>query len=113
LNSIDLAVLTETGEPVGITNYDITFVVSGTGKSKSITAIPSTNSNAPIPDGLELHDLESSVIKLTPDEMLDVQRGVTLKDIFASRRATSLEKDIDSSDIVADAREQVQNLFKE
>lgn len=92
LDAIDNAVLDAKGEKVGITNYDITLVVSGTGKNRTTT--PIVGQVLPIrevaPD--ELFDLETITIEVTPNEMLDLQRGVSLRDVFSARRATAKQE---------------------
>lgn len=86
LDSIDKAIQQPNGEPVGLTNYDMVLMVSGTGTDTKVTPVPKTDANEPIPEGLELFDLENVIVKLEPAEMLDLQRGVALKDIFAARK---------------------------
>jgi hypothetical protein len=82
LDSIDRAIQNEQGEPIGLVNYDIVLMVSGTGNETKTTPVPNTNSTAPIDlAGQELFDLEKVIIKLEPSEMLDFQKGVSFKDI--------------------------------
>lgn len=88
LDNINNAIMDTQGERVGLTGYDLTFIVSGKGKDKKITVIPGQISEKPVVDEKDLYDLESVTMKLTATEMVDLQRGVTLKDIFAARRAT-------------------------
>lgn len=87
LGSIDKAILNSDGTPVGLMNFDMVLMVSGTGRDTKITPVPRTEANQSIPEGLELFDLEKCVISLNPAEMLDLQRGIGLKDIFAARKA--------------------------
>lgn len=87
LDSIDRAIQDSNGEPIGLMNYDIMLMVTGTGTDTKVTAVPRTEANEPVELTEELYDLEKVVIRLSPEEMLDVQRGTSLKDIFAARRA--------------------------
>lgn len=88
LDSIDKAILDNTGTPIGLMNYDIVLMVSGTGRDTKVTPVPRTEANQPVElNGQELYDLEKATIVVTPAEMLDVQRGVSLKDIFSARKA--------------------------
>lgn len=87
LDKIDKAIQTPNGEPIGLMNYDVMLMVSGTGRDTKITPVPRTDVTEAIPEGVELFDLEKAVLKFEPDEMLDVQRGTALKDIFAARKA--------------------------
>lgn len=88
LDIIDKATLDEQGTPIGLMNYDTVLVVSGTGRDTKVTPVPRTEANKPVELGeQELFDLEKAIIVLTPPEMLDVQRGIRLKDIFSARKA--------------------------
>lgn len=89
LDAINNAILDTSGERIGLTGYDLTFLVSGTGKNKVITPITGQVSPAPEYDEKDLFDLENVTIKLTPAEMVDLQRGVSLKDIFSARKASA------------------------
>jgi hypothetical protein len=93
LGSINSAIKDSQGNEVGITNYDVTLMVSGTGRDTKVTPVPRTDLNDPIPENLELFDLDKAVITLNPAEMLDLQAGHSLKDIFAARKTE--EKSID------------------
>jgi DNA-directed RNA polymerase subunit RPC12/RpoP len=86
-NGIENSVLDDAGNPIPLTAYDFTLFVSGTGRETNITVIPMTDKRdvVEIPE-TALFDLEKTVISLTPDEMQEVQRGVSLKDIFAARK---------------------------
>jgi hypothetical protein len=115
LDAINNAILDVSGEPVGLTGYDITFVVSGTGKNKVITPIAGQISEAPVVDEKELYDLESVTMKLTATEMVDLQRGVSLKDIFSARKAneklSTLADSVISEDIMKEVNADVSALF--
>ena len=88
LDAINNAIMDVKGERVGLTGYDITFIVSGTGKNKTITPIVGQISDKPLFDEKDLYDLEAVTLKLTATELMDVQRGVSLKDVYTARRAT-------------------------
>jgi len=90
LTSINNAVLDNSGEPVGLTKYDITLVVSGTGKSKIITPIAGSITDELVVLPENMYDTEKITLELSPSEMLDLQAGVSLKDIFAARRAAKV-----------------------
>jgi len=87
-NGIENSVLDEAGNPIPLTSYDFTLFVSGTGRETNITVIPMVEKKdvIEIPE-TELFDLSKVTIILTAPEMQEVQRGVSLKDIFAARRA--------------------------
>jgi hypothetical protein len=90
LNAIDKAILDpKTNEPVGITNYDITLMVKGSGKERVITPIPDAPSELDFDyTTLEMFDLDKVVVKIEADEIASLQKGVALKDIFAARKAS-------------------------
>lgn len=116
LDSIDKAIQNPNGEPKGLMNYDVTLMVSGAGRDTKITPVPRTDITDPIPEGLELFDLEKAVITLTPSEMLDVQRGTRLKDIFAARKNETKKADFAveeavSEEVVADVQSKINTLF--
>lgn len=93
LDSIDKAIQNESGEPIGITNYDIILMVSGVDNDTKTTPVPRTESNKPVELGeQELYDLEKVIVRLTPEEMLDAQRGVSFKDIFSARKAKEAQE---------------------
>lgn len=114
LNVYHKSIVDEQKEIIGINNYDIQIVVSGRGKDTKTTVIPQPHRNSPVPEGLELYDLDTLTIKLEPEEMLDVNRGVSLKDVFAARKA---EQEIEfgddpvSDDVANEVQDQVNKLF--
>lgn len=114
-DNINNAILDATGEPVGLTNYDLTLVVSGVGKAKKITPIAGQISEAPVVNDADLTDLDRVTIELTATELVDLQRGVSLKDIFAARRASeksaSIKDDFISKDTMDDIDNEVAKLF--
>lgn len=88
LGSVEKAILDESGTPIGLTKYDVVLMVTGAGtRDAKATPVPRTEANQPVDLGeQELFDLNKVVITLEPSEMLDVQRGISLKDIFSARR---------------------------
>jgi type II secretory pathway component HofQ len=88
--------------------------VSGN-KKESPTPIPNTNANdvLEIPED-QLFDREKVVLKFSPEEIADLQRGVALRDIFAARKA---EKEADEvvtdqrTEVAADIQQQINNIF--
>jgi hypothetical protein len=101
LGSVNDAIKDNGGNPIGLVNYDITLMVSGAGRDTKITPVPRTDLNEPVPEGLELFDLEKAVITLDANEMLDLFNGHSLKDIFAARKKEeiSVESAVDQETI--------------
>ena len=116
LDAINNAVLDESGERVGLTGYDITLVISGSGKEKTITPITGQTKPEPAVDESLLFDLDNVTIKLTAPEMVDLMRGVSLKDIFSARRAVdksaSIGDNVISQELMDSVQSDVDALFK-
>lgn len=116
LDAINNAILDASGERVGLTGYDITLVISGTGKNKVITPIAGQTTPAPVVDETLLYDLDIVTIKLTATELVDLMRGVSLKDIFSARRATekaaSISDNILPKELLDSVQSDVDALFK-
>lgn len=81
------SVLNENGEPKGLENFDIMFMAVKSGDKKTITPIPvpQNDDKVEIPE-TALNNLDNVVLELGVEELKDLQRGVSLKDIFAARR---------------------------
>lgn len=87
LNGLESAVTDAEGNPIGITNYDIVFLVEENGDKKTVTPIPASNNNDVVNIPKEQYlDKNSSVLVLSADEILDALKGVSLKDIFTARK---------------------------
>jgi hypothetical protein len=113
LFAINDAILDEQGERIGIDKYDISLITSGSGKTTTVTPIAHPERNTPTPDGLELYDLTKVTICLDAGEILDLQRGISLRDIFAARKAAyPVDTTVVSPDIEAQVRSEVDQLFK-
>lgn len=89
LNALNDSILDpKTGERAGLTNFDVTFIVNGSGKSMTIAVIPNLQGMDVINlADYELYDFDSIVLNLTSDEIQKLLEGISLKDIFALRRS--------------------------
>lgn len=88
LNSIDSSILDNDGNKVGINNFDIVLYVTGTGKQQKIAPVPLSDKREPVEYNPEdKFDLTKIAIELNPEEILELQKGISLKDIFAIRRS--------------------------
>jgi hypothetical protein len=85
LNAIEKSICDPTGEPIGLTKFDIVLSVDGKAKTPP-TPIPVTTNNdvVPITDDM-LQDASKATIKLTTPEILELLRGISLKDIYKAR----------------------------
>jgi hypothetical protein len=112
LELINNTELDESGQPIGIENYDIKFLV---GRDKQpIPSADLSNSNPIDYDPDDLFPLETVPIRLEPREILDLQRGVSLRDIFLARNEDSepQEAEFDLDEGVEEEIEQnVKGLF--
>jgi hypothetical protein len=93
LMALKLSVRDDNGEPVGLGNFDIEFLVTTSGGKKDVSVQASSKKNAydkldEVPEE-SLYNLDSAVIKLEPQEMVQFMRGVSLKDIFVAKKAGS------------------------
>lgn len=109
----------EHGEEVGgITKFDVKLVPAGNGTDMVISAIPQAKNDdiAPIleQNNLTPYVLSAVGIELTPDEVTNVVRGVSIRDIFAARRAkdeSDSDKELKGS--LSDLSDKVATLFGE
>ena len=95
LNTLNSTIQDKDGEKIGLENFDVIFMVTQSGSRKNIAPMPDTNATDKIevPEDA-LYDLKSLVIKLEPDEIIELQRGVSLRDIFAARRGEELSDEV-------------------
>ncbi len=119
----DLKVLSKTvrneqDEILPIDAYDWVLVTRGKMREKTTNASPRLTGQPtnPVFNPEELYNLQEVVIVLTPEEMLDLFNGASLKDIFTMRRATKqvLNSDIEfgSDNIQDEIRDAVDSIFK-
>lgn len=119
----DLKVLSKTvrneqDEILPINTYDWILVTRGKMREKTTSPSPRLIGQPTSPEfnPEDLYNLEDVVIKLSPEEMLDVFNGTALKDIFAMRRATKqvLDSDLEVSaeNISDEIKNAVDDIFK-
>lgn len=96
----------ETGEPVGIWNYDVVLLASGKGTDMKISVETRPEQNDELDFSPEdLFVLELVPLQLTPDEINLALNGVSLGDIFAERKA---QREIEKNDaIVNDVSQEI------
>jgi len=114
LNAINDSILDQNGTPIGINNYDIVLLVSGSGREQTITPIPLPDKNdvTSVPSE-NLFDLSKSVVTLTVDEIMDLQKGISLRDIFAARRASNISENLtdEVKDVSAAITDKINKIF--
>lgn len=92
INGAEGAILNATGESLDINQVDFNLVVTGVKKDRRTIAFPNPVATdvVTVPEE-SLFDVSNAVIKLTVAETREFLRGVSLKDIFATRKATTVE----------------------
>jgi len=114
LNSINDAVTDEAGNPLGLDKFDVTITATGSGRRMTTNIIPHPDQNEEltVPDE-DRYTLETLGIQLTPDEILSLLRGVSLRDIFETRRVgEEIETLTDTEGKVSeDVKENIESLF--
>lgn len=120
----DLKVLSRTvrdeqDERVDIRTYDWVLVTRGKKLDKVTTPSPRYDSGKAgfitLAEGQELFDLETAVISLTAEEMLDVWNGASLKDVFAVRRAKkeTMGAEFEApTEVSAEIQDSINDIFK-
>lgn len=106
INSIENATLGADGDPIGLPNFDVVFSVTMNGDKKTVTPIPSPSRNdiVEVPKDAFL-DKAQGALRMEADEIIDALKGISLKDIFAARKATtSVESKAEESSIDIDAK---------
>jgi hypothetical protein len=85
LNAIEQSICDPNGEPLGLMNFDVILSVDTKPKTAP-TPIPLTSNNDVVDIPADaLQDVTKATIKLNPAEIIDLLRGVSLKDIFKAR----------------------------
>jgi hypothetical protein len=113
LEAYSTSILDESGEPLGLTNFDITIMVTKQGKQTTTIAIPQPQAREPLQYNKEdLFDLSKAIIELTESELLDLQRGVQLRDIFLTRNAEK-KSDVVLNDNIQELESDIQANINE
>ena len=98
-------------EKIGVENYDIELTV-GSNKQPVPSARLDKMDTVEVPEE-ELFDLTKAVIRLEVNEVEDLLRGVSLRDIFAARKAETESQESDGipEDVEEEVQNSVNNLF--
>jgi len=113
LNLVHNSVVDEVGQPLGLWNYDISISVVGSGKDMvtNVTALSHLN-DAVAYRTEDLYDLETVGIRLSPDEIIRVLEGVSLRDIFAVRKTEDTEAIAKEVEVISEeVKASVSNIF--
>jgi len=114
LNGIHESVLDANGDRLGINTFDIVLYVTGAGKQQNISPIPLTDKRDPVEYRAEdKFDLTKVAIELTPEEIGDLQKGISLRDIFAARRSAVPDPQGEAqADVAESVKQEIAELLK-
>jgi hypothetical protein len=117
LNTISQTVIDDAGNPVGLTNFDIVIMASGQGRKMTTNIVPYPNQNdeVNVPEE-DLYDLEDVGIRLRGNEIIELLKGVSLRDIFEARRAEEAEELAEElsgveGEIADEVKDSIESLF--
>lgn len=110
----EASTLDSEGTPIGIMNFDLDIMVmmSGSRKSKVITAGSGRDKTPEVPEDM-LYDLEEACQTFTVDELNSIVSGTKIRDIYATRKATApkKEEEVDDDEIDTSILDNVDGLF--
>ena len=108
LEAIEKSTTNEQGDLLSLTDFDIVFVVEGVGREKKITPLPSLQyqDKVEIPQD-QLEDLQSVTMKLSAEEIMNLLKGISLKDIFNSRRTPQPAPITEATEVKSEVAESV------
>lgn len=110
LNSIENAVTDTEGNPIGITTYDVVFLVEEVSGKKNVTPMPAANNNDVVNVSKEqLLDKNLGTLVLSADEILDALKGVSLKDILTARKQPQTAEPVEQK-TASPSEKEVQDL---
>lgn len=101
--------LDEEGNEIGLANFDLELIIAG---NNTIPRKTDRMDKVEVPEDA-LFDLDNTVVHLEPDEMVQKMRGVSLKDIFAARRATTPDVEDERKEVDEDSLAEIQSKIDE
>lgn len=112
LNMANDQVTDATGNPIGLWNFNIGITATGVGRKMKTAIVSYPNEN----DKVEVKEEDKYVlstlgIQLTPSEIEKVLTGVSLRDIFAARRADDGGVEVEAVAVSADVQSKINTLF--
>jgi len=112
INSHVKSILGEDGSELGINAFDFLFMVTKSGGKKNTSPLPLKDHNDVVEVAEELlYDLETAPLTLSPQEILSLLQGVSLRDIFLARGSSVIEEKAES--VNEDVKEKMSKLFEE
>jgi hypothetical protein len=98
------------GDSANISDFTFMFTVIRSDNKKTILpSVASTANDGIVVEQEKLYSMDKALVSLTEDEIKDVLKGISLKDIFAARR---IKTDVEpTSEEIFDANKAVSVLF--
>jgi hypothetical protein len=94
-----------TETPLGINNFDLSVLITAPKAKPVVGARPDRNDPITVNED-DLYDLNRAIITLNAEEIRDVLRGTSIRDIFASR------KEMKTQDASPEVLNQMTNMFE-
>jgi len=110
LNQIEASVQDESGNVLGWTSYDINLIVTGSGRKKVVTPIPTRHNDVVEVPADQLADAAMATLALSSNEIIDLLKGVSLKDIFTARKSGKVDESTEEA--IDDISEDINNILK-
>lgn len=117
LRALSMSVLDDNGDSIGINSFDVGIVVTGTGFNKRSNLQPLTKYMDEVKVNPEdLYPSDSGYITLSPEEILDALRGVSLRDLFTARGNSTpspVTEEVTAAEKIAseEVKAKIDNLF--
>lgn len=105
----ELSQLDERGEPKPVTSYDFDVLVVAKGEKREMfppQANPSRNDPVDVPEEL-FFDCTQAIVRLTPDEMLEHLKGVSIRDLYAARKAEAIAPKDVTTELTEEQKKQI------
>jgi len=116
INMFEQSMLDASGDPLPVTSYDFMFLVTKMDRKVTVPSpLIQNNDVVNVPEDAKF-DLEKATLKLEADEINELLRGVSLRDIFAARRVDSaVEEKLDeeTKELESDIEKRVSELFND
>lgn len=112
INSHVRSILGDDGSELGINAFDFLFMVTKTGGKKSTSPLPMKDRNDVVEVSEDqLYNLDEAPLTLSPQEILSILQGVSLRDIFLARGNNAVVEKAES--VNSDIKKQMEKLFEE
>lgn len=112
LVAADQTVFDENGNKVGIENFDLHLYIAGVGKKRQVVVKPGEIGELTLPFELEPLNVDNYIFLVSDDEMRDLIRGISLRDILVARGSKkAIEAPTQKPDVDYDIKRKIDELF--